>query len=98
MTSVIVHGFHRLRSFWSGPKGPKRPPEPRSSGPPAIPPGFLNAAAIRGILTGNYIRLSGATAVFRPEKKPRFSASWPQMTGRVYLGQKSKRKPILIGI
>jgi len=22
----MVHGFHRLRSFWSGPKGPKRPP------------------------------------------------------------------------
>ena len=68
MTSNVVHGFHRLRSFWSGPKGPyarkraARPPEPTASGPPFIHPGFVNVAAIPGIVTGNYMRLPGATA------------------------------------
>ncbi|HBF37020.1 MAG TPA: hypothetical protein DDW50_06835 [Firmicutes bacterium] len=62
MTSIMVHGFHRLRFFLSGQKEPKEPPEPTASGPPFIHPGFLNAAAIPGILTGNYMRLWRATA------------------------------------
>ena len=40
MTILFVHGFHRLRSFWSGPKGPKRPPETKFPGLSFIPPGF----------------------------------------------------------
>ena len=56
----MVHGFHRLSDFWSGPKVTKKPPEPTASGPPFIHPGFVNVAAILGIVTGNYMRLSGA--------------------------------------
>jgi hypothetical protein len=62
----MVHGFHRLRFFLSGQKEPKEPPEPTDSGPPFIRPGFLNVAAILGILTGYYMRLSMAAAVFHP--------------------------------
>ena len=75
MSIMIVHGFHRLSSFWSGPKGTKRPSAPTDSEPPFIHPGFLNVAAIPGTLSANYMRLSMATAVFRPEKRRRFSAS-----------------------
>jgi len=49
---MFVHGFHRLSDFWSdqSPKGRRN----LGSGPPLIHPGFLNAAAIHGILTGNW--------------------------------------------
>ena len=46
-----------------------RPPEPTASGPPFINPGFLNVAAILGIVTGNYMRLPVATAVLHPCKE-----------------------------
>ena len=46
-----------------------RPPEPRGSGPPAIHPGFLEGLRHPGLLTGNYMRLPMATAVFHPRKE-----------------------------
>ena len=74
MPIIMVHGFHRLSSFWSGPKGTKRPPKPTDFGLPFIHPGFLvgrahfNARRHPGLSTGNYMRLPGATVVFHPRK------------------------------
>ncbi len=59
--------------------------EPMVPGPSFIHPGFWWVFAILGLSIGNYMRLPVATAVFRPEKKPRFSASWPQMKGGVLM-------------
>ena len=69
MTSIVVHGFHRLSSFLSGQKGTKEPPGTKFPGLSFIHPGFVNVAAIPGILTGNYMRLPVATAVLHPCKE-----------------------------
>ena len=79
----MVHGFHRLRSFWSGPKGPKRPPKPTDFGLPFIHPGFLVGFRHPGLSTGDYVRLSGATAVLHPCKEAALFDVVSQMSGGV---------------
>jgi hypothetical protein len=49
-----------------------------------IHPGFLNVAAIHGILTDNYMRLPGASAVFHPRKEASLFGVLPQMSELVF--------------